>query len=119
MILITCFLPFYIYQIQLSASKADPHGVIPLIHPTTGQAMSFVANEVKLKGISGKIKNLYIDFVGHKYKKSETFIENFVGPKFRKTETFIENEVLEEFLDDYLYEAVLEKEPGRPFKLYS
>ena len=64
--------------------------------------MSFVANEVKLKGISGQINNLNIDFVGHKYKK---------------TETFREDEDLDDFLDDYLYEAILEKDPGRCLQL--
>ena len=85
-------------QVQLSASLADSYGLIPLLHPTTGQAMSFVANEVKIQGISGGISNLKIDFVGHKYKK---------------TETYIENEDLDNFLDHYLYEARLEKQPGK------
>ena len=79
-------------------SLADSHGVIPFVHPTTGQAMSFVANEVKIQGVSGGINNLKIDFVGHKYKK---------------TETFIENEDLDNFLDHYLFEARLENQPGQ------
>ena len=57
-----------------------------------------MAHEVKIKGISGKITDLYLDFVGHKYQKEETFIEN---------------EDLNDFLGNYLYEAVLEKEPGQ------
>ena len=71
--------------------------MIPLLHPVTGEAMSFVAHEVKIIGISGKITDLYLDFVGHKYKKEETFIEN---------------KDLDDFLGIYLYEAVLEKNPG-------
>ena len=81
---------------MLSASEADTNGVT-LVHPVSGEPMSFVAHEVKLKGISGKINDLYLDFVGFKYDKNETFIDN---PD------------LDDFLDDYLYEAVLKGEPG-------
>lgn len=59
--------------------------------------MSFVAHEVKIKGVSGMINDLYLDFVGHKYEKNDTFIDN---------------DDLDDVLDDYLYEAVFEKDPG-------
>ena len=59
--------------------------------------MSFVAHEVKIKGVSGMINDLYFDFVGHKYEKNDTFIDN---------------DNLDDVLDDYLYEAVFEKDPG-------
>ena len=62
--------------------------------------MSFVAHEVKIKGVSGMINDLYLDFVGHKYEKNDTFIDN---------------DDLDDVLDDYLYEAVFEKDPGRLF----
>ena len=59
--------------------------------------MSFVAHAVKIKGVSGNINDLYLDFVGHKYEKNATFIDN---------------EDLDDVLDDYLYGAVFEKDPG-------
>ena len=64
--------------------------------------MSFVAHEVKMKGVSGKINDLYLDFVGFKYDKEDSFIDN---------------SDLDNFLDSYLYEAVFEEEPGYSGKI--
>ena len=82
----------------LSASNADPNGVIPFLHPDNGNLMSIVAHRVKIKGKSGNINNLYIDFVGSKYKKEGSFITN---------------SNLAKFLTPKLYEVVLEKDPGK------
>ena len=81
----------------MSATEADDNGIIPLLHPVSGEPMSFVAHEVKMKGISGKINDLYIDFVGFKYDKDDSFTDN---------------SDLDNFLDSYLYEAIIEEEPG-------
>ena len=81
----------------MSAAEADDNEIIPLLHPVSGEPMSFVAHEVKIKGISGKINDLYIDFVGFKYDKDDSFTDN---------------SDLDNFLDSYLYEAIIEEEPG-------
>lgn len=60
--------------------------------------MSFVANEVKIKGVSGGITNLKLDFVGYKYKKNRD--------SFR-------NKEMNESLFSYMYEAKFEYATGQ------
>ena len=76
---------------------ADSYGVIPLVDPTSQQSMSFVANEVKIQGVSGGITNLKLDFVGLKYKKEDDLVKN--------------NE-LDNLSNLYLFESRLENQQG-------
>ena len=82
---------------KLSASLADSNGVIPLVDTTSKQSMSFVANEVKIQGVSGNITNLKIDFLGLKYKKEDDLVKN---------------KELDNLSNLYLFESILENQQG-------
>ena len=60
--------------------------------------MSFVANEVKIQGVSGGITNLKLDFVGYKYNKVDNLIMN---------------KEMDESLYTYMYEAKFETAAGQ------
>ena len=77
---------------------ADSYGVIPLVDPTSQQSMSFVANEVKILGVSGGITNLKLDFVGLKYKKEDDLVKN---------------KELDNSSNLYLFESRLENQEGK------
>ena len=71
--------------------------MIPLLHPTTGQSISFVANEVKIQGVSGDITNLKLDFLGQRYRQEDDLQRN--------TE-------LADASHTFLFEAVFETKTG-------
>ena len=85
-------------KVKLSASLADSNGVLPLVDPTSKQSMSFVANEVKIQGVSGGITNLRLDFVGLNYKKEDDLVKN---------------KEVDSLSNVYLFESRLENPQGR------
>ena len=59
-------------KVTLSSSLADLNGVLDLAEHTKG----FVAHEVKIKGVSGGLSSLKLDFVGLKHTRKDNLILN-------------------------------------------